>query len=123
MVMLLVIEDSVPNAQLIQAAMESRGFEVVCVNNGDDGFRLAQELRPSVILMDLRFPGKGRDGWQTIAAIKGEKNLNSIPIIVVSVEIQPDDRQRAYDAGCVAYFPKPFNITELMNAVVKYAAP
>ncbi|MBC7870122.1 MAG: response regulator [Chitinophagaceae bacterium] len=120
MVMVLLVEDSIPNAQLIQVAMESRGIEVVCVNNGEDGVRLAQELHPLVILMDLRLPGRGMDGWAAIAAIKADQALSKIPIIVISVEIQPDDRQRAYDAGCAMYFPKPFSIVELINAVSNY---
>jgi CheY-like chemotaxis protein len=122
MATILVVEDSESNAQLVQSALEIRGYEVVCVRTGEDGLDAARTLIPDLILMDLRLPD-GLDGWETIRRIRLDPNLRHTPIIVTSVEILPDDRQRAYDAGCDVYYPKPFDIGELRQRILEYIGP
>jgi CheY-like chemotaxis protein len=61
------------------------------------------------------------DGWAAIEAIKVDTAIQHIPIIVVSVEVYPSDRQKAFALGCDMYYPKPFSVTELLNIVAQYA--
>lgn len=112
---ILVVEDHEPNAQLLVAAMEMRGYEVVWVDNGADGVAAADQLRPAVILMDLRMPVM--DGWTAIAEIRRIPGLENTPIVVTSVEVMQDDRARAFDVGADAFFRKPFDIQELRDTI------
>ena len=118
MSVILVVEDSNENAQLIITAMESRGYEVVWVKDGNAVIDVALEVHPALILMDLRLPGK--DGWQATHEIRNNPQLSQIPIIAVSVEAKSDDRARAFDAGCNEYFSKPFSVMELREVVAQY---
>lgn len=115
----LVVEDADSNAQLVKAALESKGHHVVCARTGEEGVRLARELHPKLILMDLRLP-YGMDGWKAIEHIKADSNLASTPIVVISVEILPEDRERAFAAGCELYYAKPFSVSQLIDVVGKY---
>ncbi|MEQ8672701.1 MAG: response regulator [Aggregatilineales bacterium] len=118
MSVILVVEDSHENAQLIITAMESRGYEVVWVKDGNTAIDAALQVRPELILMDLRLPEK--DGWQATYEIRNNPHLSHIPIIAISVEAKSDDRARAFDAGCNEYFSKPFSVVELREAVAHY---
>ena len=91
---------------------------MVWVRDGESAVHTARELRPDLILMDLRLPGM--NGWDAIQQIRTDALLQNIPIIAISVEAKGDDRRRAFDAGCNEYFSKPFSIVELRNAVQKY---
>lgn len=116
----LVIDDSLANAQLTKVALETRGYDVLCAHDGDEGMQLAQDIQPALIVLDLRLPKRGLDGWEIIEIVRADTDLSGVPIIVTSVESQPDDRQRALQAGCNVYLPKPFDINELRNLVIEY---
>lgn len=118
MSVILVVEDSNENAQLMITAMESRGYEVVWVKDGDAAVDVARQILPALILMDLRLPGK--DGWQATREIRADARVGTIPIFAISVEAKSDDRPRALAAGCNEYFAKPFSIIELRDAVKQY---
>lgn len=118
----LVIEDALANAHMIKAALEPRGYAVACAYDGISGWAMAQEIQPDLILLDLRLPGE-LDGWELIRLVRQSALLGSVPIIVTSVEILPDDRQRAIDAGCDIYYSKPFKISDLREQVARYIGP
>lgn len=107
----LVIEDNLSNAQLIINLMRAWGYEVLHIPDGHQACAALAELTPRLIFLDLRLPGV--DGWALARHIKGDARLAHVPIIAISVEIDPDDRLLAFQAGCDAYFAKPFNIQEL----------
>lgn len=119
MATLLVVDDSESNATLLKLALETQGYTVICALNGQEGLRLAKENQPDLLITDLRLPGADYDGWMLIRLFKEDPILQHIPIIVTSVEINYDDRQRAYEAGCNAYFSKPFRVNEIRQYVAK----
>jgi CheY-like chemotaxis protein len=116
----LVIDDEKSNAQLLQVALERVGYQVTCASNGADGLRLVEELTPDIIITDLRLGGGSYDGWEMIGQIRNRLKLSHIPILVTSVEVLPDDRLRAYEAGCNFYIPKPYSIKELLATLEEY---
>lgn len=122
MATVLVIEDALSNAQMIKAALDTRGYTVFCAYDGLSGWAMAQDLQPDLILLDLRLPGD-LDGWEIIRLVRHDAALSGVPIIVTSVEILPNDRQRAIDAGCDVYYSKPFKISELREQVARYLGP
>jgi len=109
----LIIDDSKDNASLIEASLSVSGYDILCAYTAEDGFDLAVAHHPDLIVTDLRLYGSSIDGWELIAHLRGQNVTRHTPIIATSVEVMPDDRQRALDAGCDIYFPKPFRIGEL----------
>ncbi len=108
---MLIIEDNLLNAQLIINLVKALGRDVLHVTDGQQALRVLESIIPCLIVVDLRLPGV--DGWALTRHIKSDARLFHIPIVAISVEIEPDDRHLAFQAGCDAYFAKPFNIQEL----------
>ena len=119
MTTILVVEDSDSNAQLVRVALQSRGFDVHIVRDGPTGLNAARDMRPDLMVVDLRLPGGDIDGWALIADLKNDPDYCHIPIIVTAVEITPEDRRRAFEAGCDRYFAKPYKIDELRSTVME----
>ncbi len=117
---ILVIEDSESNAQLIKIALEAVGHNVVCALTSQDGLEIINDLNPDLVVLDLRLPGSTFDGWTIIRLLRDDPVYKNIPIIVTSVEVTPDDRRRAFDAGCDEYLPKPFSISDLRHQIKRY---
>jgi two-component system, cell cycle response regulator DivK len=123
MSVILVIEDAQSNARLVQVALETSGYEVHCAFTGLEALEMAGTLRPALIIIDLRLPGSSLDGWEVIKRIREDPELRATPIIVTAVEVFPEDRTRAFDAGCDAYFTKPFKIQTLRAEIAEYIGP
>jgi CheY-like chemotaxis protein len=109
----LVVEDSESNAQLVRVALETKGYSVKIAVNGQAGLDAVHKIQPDLMVIDLRLPVEYIDGWELIRTLKSDPDCRDIPIVVTSVEITPEDRNRALDAGCDRYFSKPFSVKEL----------
>lgn len=120
---ILVVDDSRSNAQLIKVALETSGYDVICAYTGQDGLDIIYEHRPDLLVLDLRLPGSTFDGWTVIRMLRDDPQHRTIPILVTSVEVTPDDRRRAFEAGCDEYFAKPFSIGDLRQQIEQYIGP
>jgi PAS domain S-box-containing protein len=78
----LVIEDHVPTNKLLSDWLMEAGLEVASTFTGPEGLEVARQLRPQLIVLDLRLPGM--DGWEVLAELKGHAETASIPVMVVS---------------------------------------
>jgi CheY-like chemotaxis protein len=123
MSVILVIEDAQSNARLVQVALETSGYQVHCAFTGLEALELAEVLRPALIVIDLRLPGSSLDGWEVIRRIRADSELRATPIIVTAVEVYPEDRTRAFAAGCDSYITKPFKVQMLRAEVAEYIGP
>ena len=115
----VVAEDSVPDFLLLEAAWKRTGSEhsLVCE---PDGVALLQRLRlpdmrAALVLMDLNMPRM--NGLETLAEMKADSRLASIPVIMFSTSLDDDDIRRAYDLGASSYVVKPVGLPELVQAV------
>ncbi len=114
----LVIEDNLDNLTLILDMLESLGYEVISAVNGKRGIEMAADQQPNLILMDLSLPVM--DGWTAARNLKATPTLCHIPIIAISAHAMPGDRERALEAGCDDYLPKPINLAELVVMLTKF---
>ena len=111
----LVIDDDPAIRDLVQRFLIREGFRVVAATGGDEGLRLARELRPDVITLDVLMPGL--DGWAVLAALKADPALAEIPVIMLTMV---DDRGLGYALGAAEYLTKPLDRERLLAAVRKH---
>jgi len=121
MALVLIIEDTIPNAKLVEASLSVVGFDVVSVPTTQEALAIMERQIPELIILDLRLPGSDMDGWEFIDFARSEPALSQIPIVVTSVKVREDDRDRAIAAGCTDYFSKPFKVNELRDRVISLA--
>lgn len=115
----LIIEDYEMNTRLVEDLLQSsdEGYNVISAYNAEKGLELARTHKPDLILMDLRIPGPGVDGWTATRLLKHDAELGHIPIIAMTAEVKAADKRRAFEAGCNAYITKPYSILELRNTI------
>lgn len=115
---ILVIEDNMDNMTLIADVLLSLNYKVIQATDGEQGVQKAITERPDLILMDLSLPRL--DGWKATRQIKAHADLRQIPIIALTAHAMIGDRERALEAGCDDYLPKPINLRDLASKLEKH---
>jgi CheY-like chemotaxis protein len=114
---ILVIDDDPTIHDLMKRFLTKQGFQVRTANSGLEGLRLAKELQPEAITLDVMMPGM--DGWAVLAALKADPETAHIPAIVMTIV---DDQNLGYALGAADYILKPINRNQLMSVLQKYGA-
>jgi len=111
-----MIEDDTTLANNLSAVIRQGGFEVFVSNDGETGFRQAQEKRPDLILMDLVLPKK--HGFKIMEDLQKSPELATIPVIVLTNLETPHDVERALSLGAKAYLVKAnYSLNEILKKV------
>ena len=108
----LVIDDDPAALELMTRYLEREGFAVRAALDGETGLRLAAELQPCAILLDILMPRI--DGWAVLSKLKADPVLAGIPVVVVSFV---DERGLGYSLGASAYLTKPVEWDRLKEAL------
>jgi len=111
----LVIDDDTAARALTRRALEREGYGIVEAADGETGLRLARELSPRLITLDILMPGM--DGWQVLAALKSDPALASIPVILQTIL---EDRNLGFALGASEYLTKPVDRKRLAELVKRY---
>jgi GAF domain-containing protein/CheY-like chemotaxis protein/anti-sigma regulatory factor (Ser/Thr protein kinase) len=111
----LVIDDEEAVRDLMQRFLGREGFRVVTALGGAEGLRLARELRPDVITLDVMMPGL--DGWAVLSTLKADRELAEIPVIMLTIV---DDEDLGYALGAADYLTKPLDRERLVVLLKKY---
>ncbi len=104
---ILVIEDNEQNLYLTTYILEKHGYEVIQAREGREGTRLAAQVGPDLILLDIQLPEM--DGYQVAQALRSNPALDGVPIVAVTSYAMVGDRERVIAAGCTGYIEKPIN--------------
>jgi two-component system cell cycle response regulator DivK len=104
---ILIIEDNEQNLYLMQFLLEKHGLQVHSARTGPDGIRLAVDLEPDAILLDIQLPVM--DGYAIAKALRTVDRLATTPIIAVTSYAMVGDREKAMQAGATDYIEKPIN--------------
>jgi CheY-like chemotaxis protein len=110
----LLVEDGQTNRELICLVLEDIGAEVICAENGLEGFEAALRSSFDVILMDMQMPVM--DGY--IATQRIRERGYTRPIIALTAHAMRGDKEKCLNAGCSGFLTKPVNIDELVQTVV-----
>ncbi|MEP6768572.1 MAG: ATP-binding protein [Acidobacteriota bacterium] len=108
----LVIDDDPVVLDLMQRTCSKAGYRVIATRSGEDGLRLAREKSPDLITLDVVMPGM--DGWAVLEALKKDKAVGRIPVVIVTIA---DERDRGIALGASDYFVKPVDHEKLMSAL------
>ena len=111
----LAIDDSELIHRLLRVRLQFEQLELHGALDAAEGIRLAYELRPDVILLDIEM--KGMDGFEVLQRLKADVELQDIPVIFISATASMEDRVRALDLGAQDFVGKPFEVVELKARV------
>jgi PAS domain S-box-containing protein len=111
----LVIDDNVDAGQSLAEMLELEGHVVHVARDGRSGVALARKLQPDVVLCDIGLPDI--DGYEVARTLRRDDALRAIRLVALSGYAQPEDRQRATEAGFDAHVAKPIAPDDLMTAV------
>jgi PAS domain S-box-containing protein len=112
----LVVEDNRIAREALQQFLTRKGFRAEAAGSGEEGLRLAGELHPLAILLDLVMPGM--DGWAVLTALKADPALADIPVILFTG--MADDRREALRRGASDFVTKPVDPDQLAAVLKRY---
>jgi adenylate cyclase len=112
---ILVVDDNPDLRAYVSRILRQKGYQVGVARNGQEGFRVAWELRPQLIVTDLMMPEVS--GLDLIRMIRDEEELKGTPIILLTAKADETTRIEGTERGADAYLSKPFNDRELLAEV------
>jgi adenylate cyclase len=112
----LVIDDDLTARELIANHLRGAGFSVVTAAGGREGLKLAEQLHPIAITLDVLMPDI--DGWTVLAALRGNPELADIPVVMAT--ITDDQQHKGMTLGAVGYLTKPIDRDRLIALLRPY---
>src|SRR5208283_695646 len=112
---ILVVDDDPDLVRALQLRLRANNYEVATASDGYSAIAAAQKERPALIILDLGLPVG--DGFVVLERLQNSDALAGVPVIVLSARDPETNEQRALKAGAVAFFQKPADNEELLNAI------
>jgi len=110
----LIVDDDNRNIFALKAVLRAKGYDCLSTTAAQEGIdRLKKERDIAVVLMDMMMPDM--DGYEAIANIKSDRELQHIPIVAVTAQAMQGDREKCLAAGADAYISKPIDIDALVR--------
>jgi PAS domain S-box-containing protein len=111
----LVVDDDPAVCDLFERWLVKEGFHIETALDGEEGLRLARDLRPDAITLDVLM--SGMDGWAVLSALKTDPDLSDIPVVLVTFV---DDREKGFELGASDYLLKPVDQKQFVTVLQKY---
>ncbi|HEX3051720.1 MAG TPA: ATP-binding protein [Aggregatilineaceae bacterium] len=115
--LILSIDDDIEAIEVLQGHLEANGFRVQGICNSNDGIRLAHDLKPALITLDVRMPNT--NGWAVFEALRRDPDTANIPVLVISAT---DDRDVAQVVGVDGFMRKPVRPQALISQIHRLLA-
>ncbi len=112
---ILLVEDSLPNRDMLTRRLERQGFAVCCAIDGASGVAMSVSEMPDVILMDVALGAM--DGWEATLLIKADPRTRNIPVIALTAHALDTDRARSVEVGCSDFDTKPVDFNRLLGKI------
>ena len=114
---ILVADDDPTIRRFIATLLADRGYEIHEAPDGEQAYRMAERVKPDLMLLDLIMPF--RDGFDVLSELKSQDTTRRIPIIIMSVKDREEEIVKGFTLGAEDYAVKPFNSLELVSRVRK----
>lgn len=118
---ILVVDDSPTVRRLVELVLSQHGYDVISAEDGEQGLEMAREHVPSAILVDFVMPRM--NGHMLCTALREDKNLKDIPIILISSKSEVVGHAFEESFGIVHYFTKPFEPEDLVSKIAEVLLP
>ena len=112
---ILIVDDEQDIVESLKFVLEVSGFTCYCAYNGEDGLRMAKELSPDLIILDVMIPKI--NGYKISRLLKSDKKYKDIPIIMVTARSQEEDKLIGEETGADEYITKPFDLDFVVQRV------
>ena len=113
---ILVVDDHPAVRMIIKRVLEPQGYEIVTANNGYEALRLANEIKPDLVLLDVMMPD-GLNGFEVCQRLRNNPLLHDIPIVMVTALDDRASRLEGIESGADDFIIKPFDPVELRARV------
>lgn len=108
---ILIVEDDLDVAEMLNAYFRVQGYEVQTVNWGEDGVRACLSFHPDLVILDIRLPDI--DGFEVARRLREDRRTRNVPIIFLTEKRERTDRLQGLSLGADDYITKPFDVQEL----------
>ena len=115
---ILLVEDNPTNRLVATTLLSSLGAEVTEAYEGNAALQLLQDKAFDVVLMDIQMPGM--DGYETTRRIRQQLKLTTLPIIAMTANAMPQDKEACLAAGMNDHITKPFDIDDVAKKILGY---
>ncbi len=115
MARVLQIEDDPNNRRLVQKLLGAAGHEVIEAEGGVEGIRLAREMLPDLVLVDINIPDL--DGYEVTLRLRGMPALKDVPIVAITAEA---DRDSTLAVGCDGFIAKPIDAAHFAETIDRF---
>lgn len=112
--LVLVVEDDDASRELLEFTLVQEGYRVLSVTNGKAALKLAEEMQPFAITLDIMMPGM--DGWDVLKKLKDKEQTHHIPVVITTML---EERELAVVWGAFEYFVKPIEKQTLLTVLEK----
>jgi signal transduction histidine kinase len=113
--LVLIVDDTIYNIQLLSLMLLKQGYLVDQANNGLEALEKVKHQVPDIILLDIRMPDIS--GYEVCARLKANPSTKDIPIIFISSVEEPAEKVEAFSVGGVDYISKPFQLIEVLARI------
>lgn len=115
----LIIDDDLRNTFALSALLKAKQYKTFTANSIAEAFAVLQsEKEIGIILLDMMMPGM--DGYDAIPLLRSIEAYNHIPVIAVTAQAMPGDREKCIEAGADDYVSKPVNVDLLLKILDEY---
>ena len=111
----LVVDDSITVRRVTERILERNGLRCVTAKDGLDAIRVMQDAKPDIILLDIEMPRM--DGYEFASHVRNDERVSDVPIIMITSRVGDKHRARAIELGVNDYLGKPYQDSELLEAI------
>src|SRR5205809_1119205 len=115
---ILVVDDSPVNLRLAAALLRSEGYDVHLASTAEEALVTLKTLKPAIILLDLQLPGM--NGLEMTQRLRQDARTRGLFVVAMTASTIIDDQDKAFEAGCDGYIPKPIDTRTLGSQLRAY---
>ena len=112
---ILVVDDDPRILEMVEMVLRRAGHKVFTARDGEEGFRVALEISPDLVIADVMMPKMS--GWALVRSMRSNPRMSMIPVIFLTALNSAEDRILGYRLGADDFLPKPFRFDELQVRV------
>ena len=115
---ILIVDDEQDIVESLKFVLEASDYACYCAYNGEDGLKLAKELTPDLIILDVMMPKI--NGYKISRLLKYDNKYKDIPILMITARSQDEDKLIGEETGADEYITKPFKVDNVLEIVKNY---